>query len=109
MIKIITPLLLAISLTSLTCAANLDSVPLPADFKYSLQIADDYPLIQTGYVAQSITKVSAFYQQALGKAELIIGDNKRRTLFYTIDKKTVRISLYARDYRTEIAIMITQP
>ncbi|MBB1295640.1 hypothetical protein [Pseudoalteromonas sp. SR41-4] len=87
MIKIITPLMLAISLTSVTCAANLDSVPLPADFKYSLQIADDYPLIQTGYVAQSITKVSAFYQQALGKSELIIGDNKRRRCFIPSTRK----------------------
>ena len=107
MIKITTSLLLATCLTTFTCTANLDSIPLPAEFKHSLQITDDYPLIQTGYVAQSISAVTAFYQQALGQPELTTGDNARRTLFYTIDHNTVRISLYVRDYTTEIAIMVT--
>lgn len=109
MIKITTSLLLATCLTTFTCAANLDSIPLPADFKHSLQITDDYPLIQTGYVAQSVAEVTAFYHQALGQAELITGDKLRRTLFYTVDSNTVRISLFAHDYTTEIAIMITSP
>lgn len=107
MIKIITPLLLTICLTTFTCAANLERIPLPVDFKQSLEISDDYPLIQTGYVAQSISAVTAFYQQALGQPKLTTGDNTRRTLFYTIDNNTVRISLYVRDYTTEIAIMVT--
>ena len=107
MIKIITPLLLMIWLTTFTCAANLERIPLSVDFKQSLEISDDYPLIQTGYVAQSISAVTAFYQQALGQPELTTGDNTRRTLFYTIDNNTVRISLYVRDYTTEIAIMVT--
>ena len=112
MTKIITPLLLAISLSSFTCAANLESVPLPADFKLSLTVADDYPLVQTGYVAQSVSEVSAFYQKTLGSPDLIKGDSLRRTLFYTLESKKLRISLYTQttqDYVTEVAIMVSKP
>ncbi|MCQ8877239.1 hypothetical protein NQT69_04185 [Pseudoalteromonas shioyasakiensis] len=106
--KIIMTTLITLTFTAFSSVADLSSVPLPNDFKPTLQVANDYPLVQTGYSGQSIAEVNDFYLQALGKPDLTTGDNIRRTLFYTVDNTTVRISLFAHDYRTEIAIMITQ-
>ncbi|MGS0536153.1 hypothetical protein [Pseudoalteromonas sp. SaAl2] len=106
--KIITTMLVAFVFTAFTSVADLDAVPLPDDFKPTLQVTDEYPLVQTGYSAQSVADIAAFYISELGKPQLTRGDNSRMTLFYAVGNENIRISLYTNDYKTEIAIMLAK-
>ncbi|MDQ9091274.1 hypothetical protein RC083_06675 [Pseudoalteromonas haloplanktis] len=106
--KLIRATLIILTFTAFSSDAGLSSVPLPNDFKSTLQIADDYPLVQTGYSAQSVTDVAKFYLLKLGEPQLTRGNNTRMTLFYASGSDNIRISLYANDYKTEIAIMVTK-
>lgn len=108
MTKTITIALFFIAFTAFSSAANLNTMPLPSDFKTTIEVIDDYPLVQTGYSAQSVSDIVAFYQSKLGDPQLKRGDNNRMTLFYRLADKSVRISLFSNDYKTEIAIMITK-
>ncbi len=99
--------LITLTFTAFSSVADLSSVPLPNDFKPTLQVANNYPLVQTGYSGQSIADVAQFYISELGEPQLKRGDNTRMTLFYSQNSESVRISLYTNDYKTEIAIMVT--
>lgn len=96
--KIIRTVLVAFAFTAFTSVADLNSVPLPKDFMPTLQVADEYPLVQTGYSAQSVVDIAAFYTSELGMPQLTRGDNSRMTLFYRLENESVRISLYNNDY-----------
>jgi len=98
----------ALAFTVWPSAANLSLVPVPADYKLTMHVDDKYPMIQTGYSAQSIPDIVTFYNQQLGEADLNRSYASNSTLFYSIEGKTVRISLLKHDYKTDIAIMITK-
>lgn len=99
--------------TAMACAvwpstANFSSVPVPLDYKVIMHVDNKYPLVQTGYSAQTMSEVVTFYNQQLGKPDLNRHNTSYSTLYYSIKDQTVRISLLERDYKTHIAIMITK-
>ncbi|MDP2636500.1 MULTISPECIES: hypothetical protein [unclassified Pseudoalteromonas] len=98
----------ALACTVWPSAANLSLVPVPADYKLIMHVDDKYPLVQTGYSAEPMPDIVTFYKQQYGEPDLNRRYASNLTLFYSIQGKTVRISLLQHDFKTDIAIMITQ-
>jgi hypothetical protein len=89
-----------------TLAINVIDIAVPDEFVTTMEVTDEYPLVKTGYLTQSIFSITDFYQQQLGDPLKITGSENYRTLFYNYQNRKVRISLYHRNYVTEVSIMI---
>ena len=89
-----------------TLAINVIDIAVPDEFVTTMEVTDEYPLVKTGYLTQSISSITDFYQQQLGDPLKITGSENYRTLFYNYQNRKVRISLYHRNYVTEVSIMI---
>jgi hypothetical protein len=85
---------------------TITTIPLPDEFIATLNMTNKYPIVHTGYLADSIESIISFYQQALGDPQKSKGNNTYHTLFYKYKKHTIRISLYRRDFMSEVSIII---
>jgi hypothetical protein len=85
---------------------NVINIALPDEFVTTMEVTDEYPLVKTGYLTQSISSITDFYQQQLGEPLSVTGNENYRTLHYNYQTRKVRISLYHRNYVTEVSIMI---
>jgi hypothetical protein len=87
-------------------SAELTAIPVPDSFKTTMNVNNEYPMVQIGYSSDSISAISQYYQQQLGEPQRITDYNGYRTLFYSYKERNVRISLYQRQGVTEVSIMI---
>ncbi|GAA60583.1 hypothetical protein P20652_2449 [Pseudoalteromonas sp. BSi20652] len=85
---------------------NVTEIPLPEEFVTTMDVASEYPMVRTGYLTDSISDITRFYQQKLGEPLKTNGNSTYRTLFYNYQERKVRISLYRSNYMTEVSIII---
>ena len=85
---------------------NVTEIPLPEEFVITMDVTNEYPMIRTGYLTDSIDTITAFYKEKLGEPLKNTGNSTHHTLFYNYKEHKVKISLYHHNYVTEVSIMI---
>ena len=85
---------------------NITEIPLPEEFVITMDVTDEYPMIRTGYLTDSIDSIIHFYKEKLGEPLKNTGNSTYHTLFYSYKERNVRISLYHHNDVTEVDIII---